>query len=290
MTQQGSWRAALCRGLAPRAMHLCLAALLLGGTPGCLSFVHSIDPPTHETAAACESLPQPCRNHVYVFLIHGMDPLDFANLSGVAHYIESLGFPKTYYGQMYHLWTFKKEVRRINKEDPCAHFVLIGFSFGANLVRELANSVKDDGVHIDLLVYLGGNTLENTPPNRPDHVDHIVNILATGCIWNGTTLDRADNIHYNNVWHFGSPTHPQTLQMLARELAIVAARVPIVERVPDVSKYGPQPRPYTAPPAPLPPPWKFLEPRQPTDDPAPPENAPPPRPAKPEPKAKTASR
>src|SRR5439155_11479436 len=116
---------------------------------------------------------------VHVFLIHGMDPLDFANLSGVRDYIQSLGFIKTHYGQLYHLWEFKKELRRVHEEDPEARFVLIGFSFGANMVRELANAVKQDGIVIDLLVYLGGNTLENTPPNRPDHVLHIVNILAS---------------------------------------------------------------------------------------------------------------
>ncbi len=209
-----------------------LAAVCLGTGPGCLSFVHSLDVPPREQLLQGEMVPAPCRNRVHVFLIHGMDPLDLANLNGLTEYIQALGYIKTHYGQLYHLWEFKNELRRVHKEDPEARFVLIGFSFGANMVRQLANAVKDEGIVIDLLVYLGGNTLENTPPNQPDHVVHIVNILAAGCIWNGAQMDRADNLHFTNVWHFGSPTHPGTRKVLARELAVVARRVPVEKVLP----------------------------------------------------------
>src|SRR5262249_52683765 len=50
-------------------------------------------------------------------------------------------------------------------------------------------------------------------------------------IWNGTTFDGAENLNYSGVWHFGSPSHLKTLEVLARELSGVASRVPIVERV-----------------------------------------------------------
>ncbi len=217
---------------------------MLAAASGCLSLCHPVDFPSPERAAPSAAVPQCARNHVHIFLIHGLDPLDFANLEGVTAYCQQLGYIKTHYGQLYHLWKFKKDLRKVHEEDRDARFVLIGFSFGANMVRELANAVKDDGIVIDLLVYLGGNTLENTPPNQPDHVIHIVNILATGCIWNGCTMDRADNRHYDNVWHFGSPTHPQTLDLLGRELAVVASRVPV--RLPTAPPLTPEdelPRP-----------------------------------------------
>jgi hypothetical protein len=238
MTQQGRWR---------RRLGICLlAALCLATGQGCLGFVHSLDFPPQEQVAQGEMVPAPSRNHVHIFLIHGMDPLDLANLNGLTEYVQQLGYIKTHYGQVYHFWEFKKEMRRIHQQDPQARFVLIGFSFGANTVRELANAVRDDGILIDLLVYLGGNTLENTPQTQPDHVIHVVNILAAGCIWNGTQMDRADNIHYTNVWHFGSPTHPRTRELLARELAVVAGRVPYVEKVPplppEVEDEVPMPR------------------------------------------------
>jgi hypothetical protein len=271
MTQQGRW--------SRRLSAFALAALCLATGQGCLSFVHSLDFPPKEQVAQGELIPSPSRNHVHIFLLHGMDPLDLANLNGLTEYIQQLGYLKTHYGQLYHLWEFKNEMRRIHEHDPQARFVLIGFSFGANMARELANAVKDSGILIDLLIYLGGNTLENTPETQPDHVVHIVNILAAGCIWNGATMDRAENLHFTNVWHFGSPTHPRTRELLARELAVVAARVPYVEKVPplppELEDEIPQPRKVTPEEvrrmsSQLPPEWSFLTSRPATGDPAPP--------------------
>jgi hypothetical protein len=219
------------RERARRWRNLWLTAVVVLTGPGCLSCLHPIEPAEKERLACCTSLSSCARNHVYVFFIHGIDPLDIANLSGVRDYVQSLGFIKTYYGQLYHMRFFEKELRRIHGEDPDARFVLIGFSFGANMVRDVAQAVKPDGVFIDLLVYLGGNTLENRPQDRPENAGHIVNILATGYIWNGDHLDGATNLNYDDVWHFGSPSHLQTLHLLAEELAVVAGRVPVVEPV-----------------------------------------------------------
>lgn len=269
MTQQGRW--------PRRFVGLCLSALALTTASGCLNFVHSLDAPPPEQLAPAQMIPASCRNRVHVFLIHGMDPLDLANLSGLTEYIQALGYIKTHYGQLYHLWEFKKEVRRIHKDDPQARFVLLGFSFGANMVRELAKAVKDDGIVIDLLIYLGGNTLENTPADQPDNALRIVNILALGCIWNGAKMDRAENLHYTNVWHFGSPTHRKTRELLARELAIVAARVPYIEKGPKPAEEAPPPRllpGHEVRKMPeLPPEWSFLEARKAYGEAPPPELA-----------------
>jgi pimeloyl-ACP methyl ester carboxylesterase len=262
MMQQGRW----LRRLGP----LALAGLALTMGQGCLSFVHSLDAPPKEQIARAEMIPAPSRNRVHIFLIHGMDPLDLANLNGLSEYIHQLGYLKTHYGQFYHLWEFKKEMRRIHEHDPQARFVLIGFSFGANMARELANAVKDDGIGIDLLIYLGGNTLENTPRTQPDHVVRVVNILAAGCIWNGAQLDRAENLHFTNVLHFGSPTHPRTRELLARELAVVAARIPYEDKTPplppELEEEIPRPRRVTPEQlrqmsSQLSPEWNYLSPR-----------------------------
>jgi len=271
MTQQGRW----LRSFGA----LFLAALGLGSSSGCLSFVHSLDFPPHQQLLPAEMIPAACRNHVHLFIIHGMDPLDLANLAGLTEYIQQLGYIKTHYGQLYHLGEFKKELRKVHEQDPESRFVLIGFSFGANMVKHLANAVKDEPITIDLLVYLGGNTLENTPETQPDHVVHVVNILATGCIWNGCTMDRADNIHYTNVWHFGSPTHPQTLELLSHELAVVAARVPFIDKPPPPTQYeeAPRPRPLRAEQVRKMPAvsseWNFLDARTAYREPLPPEAA-----------------
>lgn len=218
MLLQGRWR----RGLV-----ICLVAAGLAGASGCLSCTHPIGPACPELAEPCRMLPKCARNHVHVFFIHGMDPADCANLSGVRDYVQSLGFQKTYYGQLYHGHQFKAVVRDIHQKDCDARFVLVGFSFGANMVRNIAQAAKEEGIKIDLLVYLGGNTLKNGPKDQPENVCRIVNILAQGCIWNGDTLDRAENVQVRGRWHFGSPSHPFTVQVLAQDLAEIASSVPI---------------------------------------------------------------
>jgi hypothetical protein len=238
MTSQGRWR---------RALALCLLAAAWLATPGCMSFLHPVEPLTPETRTACKIYPDCCRDHVYVFLVHGMDPLDYANLEGVRDYVQELGFHKTYYGQMYHGWKFDKEMHRIHLEDPDAHFVLIGFSFGANVVRYLANTARDDGIPIDLLVYFGGNTLHNEAYDQPDNVVRVVNILASGAIWNGAWMDRAENVHETDVYHFGSPSHPYSIELLTRELGEVASHVAVAEE-------------GAPPPPPAEGEWDFLKP------------------------------
>jgi hypothetical protein len=192
-----------------------------------------------------------------------MDPFDWANLQGVRDYVQSLGYIKTHYGQLYHVWQFESDLRRVHREDPDARFVLVGFSFGANMVRNVAHDANAEQVPIDLIVYLGGNTLKDCPEDKPENAVHIVNILATGCVWNGDHLEGADNINYGDVWHFGSPSHPKTLSVLAEELANVAGRVPVVVREDPVWHPGeeaPRPRPLGKVPEGPRGDWDFLRP------------------------------
>jgi hypothetical protein len=231
-----------------RLAGLVVLTLGLGGTSGCLSCFHPVKEPALELVGPCKALPKDCRDHVYVFFIHGLDPFDCANLTGVRDYLHSMGFRKTYFGQLYHTPYFEKEICRLRQEEPEAEFVLVGFSLGANMVRSMAQHVKDQGIDIALLVYLGGNTLEDIPYDRPDNARRIVNILASGCIWNGAWLEGAENLHLTDVYHFGSPTHPQTLELLAREMTEVAAAVPIItedpaEALPVSEEDAPTPRP-----------------------------------------------
>jgi hypothetical protein len=218
---------------------LVLAALLVSSS-GCLGFLNPIAPEAIDYAKKCPPLPQECRNRVYIFFVTGMDPLDFANLNGVREFLNDLNYLKTYSGQLYHVGHFSREIRRLHHEDPEARFVLIGFSFGANAVRDIANEVGKDDIPIDLLVYCGGNTLEDRPKDRPANALRILNFLATGCIWNGADITGALNECYSDVWHFGSVTHLHTLNVLVDELTVVAARVPMISDLP-AEDPGPHP-------------------------------------------------
>jgi len=224
-----------------RAARLLPTLALLLPTAGCLG---GLTNPICKDALQREGhpcgAPQGSRNRVYVFLIHGVDPLDFANLCGVREHLLAEGYVKTYYGQFYCAPWFVHEIRRIHKDDPEARFVLLGFSLGANMARDVAHAVDKDHIPIDLLVYCGGNTLHNVPRDRPCNALRIVNILACGCIWNGDHLDGALNLQYDDVFHFGSPAHPVTLQTLDEQLEQVAARVPLV--LPEAGPLPDEPR------------------------------------------------
>src|SRR5262249_8365732 len=205
----GRRHAMIQQGRGPRRWAACLLAVGVMNLSGCLCYLHPIPPAPLAYTQACHVAPKCARDHVYVFFVHGMDPFDYANMTGVRDYVQELGFHKTYYGQLYHTAHFEREIRRIHNEDPDAHFVLLGFRFGTNMVRSIAQAVKEDGIHIDLLVYCGANTLHNNDRDQPDNCGRILNILAWGFIWNGDTMSRAENIDVPDVWHFGSPSHPK---------------------------------------------------------------------------------
>jgi hypothetical protein len=185
---------------------------------GCLGFVHAIKAPA---AMPCEDLPASCREHIHVFLIDGLDPFDFANLRGVRDYVNALGFQNTHYGQFFDTETFRKDIRRIHQEDEAAHFVVIGFSMGARLARGMVESLQGDGVHVDLLVYLDGKSLMYVSRDAPGNVDRILSASGPGVVWTAPQLSGAENLVLSDVWHYGVPSHPRTLEALSRELATV---------------------------------------------------------------------
>ena len=232
------------QGSGPRWLAAAIAGTLAAS--GCASCLHPVAAPPPEAAAQCAAMPQACRNHVYIFLIDGPDPIDLANLGGVRDALISLGYIKTYCGECWHTGYFIDEIRRIHREDESARFVVMGFSLGANAARDVAVGVQGDGAPIDLLVYCGGVGLSNDPKNRPENAGRVVHILAKGADAAGAALDGADNVEFSDVYHFGSPTHPYTIRLLARELTEVAARVPLIDPYP-AADAGPEEGP--APPA-----------------------------------------
>jgi hypothetical protein len=271
----GVWSMPRHGGCRAFAGYIAILGLVLSS--GCMGFVHPVTKPAAADLQPNEGIPQECRNHVHVFLVHGVDPLDVGNLDGLTDYVQSLGFIKTHYGMPFHSFFFLKEIRKIHHEDPTARFVLVGFSYGAGLVRDMTNDLERDGIMVDLMVYIDGVALYQRALDRPTNTLKLVNILS--CYRDeSNTFEDAENARCPDVWHFGTPTHPTTLKILARELAAVAVRVPVVERqLPPLPDTAPHPKPSVLPPplqAPrvLPPPkevpptptsregWNFLSP------------------------------
>jgi hypothetical protein len=270
MFDTGRWR---------RSLAQCLLALGLASQAGCLSCMHPVEPPEPHFSDACQTVPVGCRNHVYVFLMNGLDPINYGNLTGLRDYVQELGFGKTYYGQLFHAGWFEKEIRRIHQDDEDARVVLIGFSLGVQQMHSVAKDLNEEGIPIDLLIFLSGNhPVAFMPEDRPANVHRVVNILASGSMKAYGVREYAENVRLpEDTWHFGSPTHPYTLEKLSEELAALALTVPLREIVrpqqpPD--EEAPKPRPVKPPsdeeapkPRPVKPPsqiptdeWDFLKP------------------------------
>jgi hypothetical protein len=223
------------------------------------------------SADICKSLPGCCRDHVYIFLVNGLDPVNYGKLTGLRDHLNQLGFRQTYYGQIFHVPYFKKEIRRIHREDSEAHFILVGFSVGANMVHAMAESVGEDGVTIDGLVYLSGNNyVTPVPSSKPANVQRVVNVLASGPLKFLGEVGYAENVRLPDSWHFGSPGHARTKELLAREVANAAAAVPVPEMptqpMPTISG-EPTPRPVKALKTSMRDNWDFLKPVARLDEP-----------------------
>ncbi len=240
----------------------CGLAFMLCMQAGCLQMFHPVDPLPPEEVRDLLQVPTACKNGVYVFFLQGIDPLDLSNLKGLHDYVRSLGYIKTYFGLPFHAFYFEKEILAIRKREPNARIVLVGFSYGAGLIRDLACGLGKHGIDVDLLVYIDGVEVDSRPLIRPKNVGKVVNILANN---RGDELFvcEAENVRYDDVYHFGTVTHPKTLRMLVRELGEVALRFPVVTDAPPVVPGVIVPTPQMLP-APKPTTkrgeWDFLQP------------------------------
>jgi hypothetical protein len=205
----------------------------LATAPGCL-WHENVVPPGPACAELCAEAPAEGRDHVYLFIVHGLDPLDTANLAGVRDQLNALGFRQTYYGRPYHAWYFDREVRRLHREDPDARFVLLGYGVGTDTARSLAHSLQASGIPVELLVDLDGSPAEGPQEVRTLTISPVADLLNGG----------------------------SALEALAQELAGVAVGVPVT--VPAGKDWSPAeenaPTPRRVEPAEAGEGWDFLKP------------------------------
>ncbi len=162
--------------------------------------------------------------HTYCFFFNGVDPGNLGNFYGLSQFVKSYGYPQVYFGQMTHGNYYLRKIREIHANDPQARFVLVGFSGGTYVIRNMANTLRTEGIFVDLLVYIGGDMIYNNCYSQPDNVCRILNVTGYGfCLTggnlfaNGDTLDRAMNVRIP-IYHFGLPSHHDTIQALLAEL------------------------------------------------------------------------
>jgi hypothetical protein len=186
----------------------------------------------HECIETCQQVPQACKNRVYVFLLQDIDPFDTCNLDGVCDYLHTLGFIKTYLGMPYHVYYFEKEIRRIHEKEPTSRFVLVGFGCGAPLARGLTCKLEQSQIPVDLLVYIDGLCMDQKAGDPSPNACHVVTVVA-GKKEGESEVVQGEYIECDKAWHFGTPTHPETLKMFARELPVVAQGVPVIDLLPE---------------------------------------------------------
>jgi hypothetical protein len=186
---------------------------------------HPLDEPDHiNYPPGC---PQQChKEHVYTFAVNGLNPLCLGNFNGMCDYLREQGFEHTYFGQPYTAFWFPDKIHEIRQCDPDAKIVLIGFSWGANSVRSMAHQLAADGITVDLLIYLVGDTIWNTPYSHPPNVRRIVNIRGQGLVLLGGLCDGADLDGARNeriqCRHIQAPSQRETLELVMEELLALA--------------------------------------------------------------------
>jgi hypothetical protein len=192
---------------------------------GQLGFAYFLETPKAGLQLVGQPAPPDPKEHVYLFFINGMDPFRFANFRGQCQHMQSLGYANSYCGEMKDVRTIRQQILRIRQDDAKARIAVIGYSFGANLARTLANQLNDDGVTIDLLMYIGGDTIKNSPAGRPVNAGRVVNIkghpsilLGYDLFLYGIEIDGAIN-HRINARHFQLPMHPEATELLMQYVA-----------------------------------------------------------------------
>lgn len=163
------------------------------------------------------------KSHVHVYLIHGLDPFDWANLKSIVCYCNNLGFEHVRLVQFHEADKVIHDAAAARAVDPQARILIFGYSAGAASTRRAVKTLHDKYcIDVDVIMYLSGITLFDTEYSRPEYVGKIIHILDRGMIIRGMQLTGAENYRLHDVWHFGSPTHPQTLIMLRDELQRLA--------------------------------------------------------------------
>jgi hypothetical protein len=206
----------------------------LAANYGIGTFLHPIEQPqTISYPRWCQDRPFVCRkDHVYIFGVNGLNVLCSGNFNGLLSYLRNEGFTNTHFAQLYTVGWIPDEIRKIRQSDSQARIALIGFSWGANSVRRIANDLNRDGTQVDLLVYLVGDLVRDEPESKPCNVRRILNIRAHGLVllggdlfFNGEDMQGARNVTLQ-CRHILAPSRHETIEAIMEELLELAC-VPV---------------------------------------------------------------
>lgn len=217
---------------APSTLQAQTAAPPQPSTWGIGTLIHPLQLNDVNLADKAKSIPQAQKDHVHFFLINGFDPLYSGNLNGLAAYCQSVGFAHTTCYQLAAAGKARRQIEAVRRADPEARVVLLGYSLGANAARSVANDLQRSGIHVDCLIYVGGDTIFNSPTSRPANVGQIININGHGLIllgrdlyFKGDDLDGAVNRRVD-VRHILLPVQRETINLVGHGLITAATSAP----------------------------------------------------------------
>lgn len=161
----------------------------------------------------------PLKDKTYLYFIHGLDPFDIADMAGLERHFRQLGYSHTKLVQFYHGEDVVDDILLAKATCPEARIMILGFSAGTLTTSGVVNTLHDKHqINVDLVVYTAGIALMDNESTRPSYVGKIIHILDGGLVLPGVELTGADNYRFEDVWHFGTPNHENTLALVEAEL------------------------------------------------------------------------
>lgn len=172
---------------------------------------------THQAGYATAQ--DPAKQNVYLYFIHGLDPFDIADLAGLERHFRDLGYYHTRLLQFYESDEIIEDIRQVKAFNPDARIMILGFSAGTLTTSSVINTLHHKHqIDVDLVVYTAGIALMDTEEARPTYIGKIIHILDGGMVLPGVELTGADNYRFEDVWHFGTPSHANTMGIIEAEL------------------------------------------------------------------------
>ena len=238
---------------------------ILGLAPmftGCLAF--NARPPELERPLwrPSDEIPPEQKNCVYTFVFGTPDLLDAGQTCVLRDQLISLGFVKTYYGHSHHLSYFAGKMREIAANCSTAKFAIVGYDSGTISAAELAVEARKADVPVELLVFLD-------PARICEGCDatlarQVMTIRGDGGLFGHTPPTCGDVVIIEDAPHSAIPAHEVTVEVLERELMLIAMGTDLPRRLdlprkPLVEPFPP-PRQTVRRPKTLPAEWRFLEP------------------------------
>jgi hypothetical protein len=226
-----------------------LLVLALSANTGCTTCKHD---------AFIESLQEvetvrvtaPARARVYTFLMNGSDLFELAGLSELRDQIVAAGFSKVYYAQ--------RPDR--HRDEPHAHFILVGYGSSADQIVKLARCATEDGIPLDAVYFL-----DPAGVNVPlDQELAVRTVTIRSHHWRLSPGFRThESLEVAGVGHWNLPSHSVTVNAIVAQLTASALQVPVPQLPKECPPISDKPNPIPRPDVPMrlpaaPPQWQFL--------------------------------